>query len=280
MFEGPFSESIVKRAKERGLVDINLHQLRDYATDKHKTVDDTPCGGGPGMVIKVDVVDRAIEYIKNNSTDLRNAAKACKISTVASAFEPAGKKKAPRNFVSRAKHFVAENEALGNQRIIMLSASGERFTQKKAIELSKYDNIILLCGHYEGFDQRVHDHLVDEEISIGDYVLTGGEIPAMVLVDTITRMIPGVLKEESILNESFMDQDTRYKIYDCRQARQDTNKSQISNNNSTIQQRNNNCFDYPVYTRPIEYKGWRVPGMLLSGDHKAIEKWRSSSKKL
>jgi tRNA (guanine37-N1)-methyltransferase len=265
MFEGPFSESIIKRAQERGLVDINLHQLRDYATDKHKTVDDTPCGGGPGMVIKVDVVDRAIEYIKNNSIELRNAAKACKISTVASAFEPAGKKKAPRNFVSRAKHFVAENEALGNQRIIMLSASGERFTQKKAIELSKYDNIILLCGHYEGFDQRVHNHLVDEEISIGDYVLTGGEIPAMVLVDTITRMIPGVIKEESILNESFMPKEKDF-------------KTEGPKNQETVNPKLK-TYDYPVYTRPIEYKRWRVPEVLLSGDHKAIETWRENISK-
>jgi tRNA (guanine37-N1)-methyltransferase len=147
----------------------------------------------------------------------------------------------------------------------MLSASGERFTQNKAIELSKYDNIILLCGHYEGFDQRVHDHLVDEEISIGDYVLTGGEIPAMVLVDTITRMIPGVLKEESILNESFMPRK--------KDLRTEEPKNQETVNPEL------KTYDYPVYTRPIEYKGWRVPEVLLSGDHKAIKTWRENISK-
>ena len=223
MFEGPFSESIIKRAQERGLVDINLHQLRDYATDKHKTVDDTPCGGGPGMVIKVDVIDKAISKIKDQRSKIKNS------------------------------------------RVILLAPSGERFTQKKAIELSKYDNIILLCGHYEGFDQRVHDHLVDEEISIGDYVLTGGEIPAMVLVDTITRMIPGVLKEESILNESFMPREKDLRTEEPK--KQETVNPKLK------------TYDYPVYTRPIEYKGWSVPEVLLSGDHKAIETWRENISK-
>ncbi|OQB06423.1 MAG: tRNA (guanine-N(1)-)-methyltransferase [bacterium ADurb.Bin212] len=247
MFDGPFSESIIKRAKNKGLIEINLHQLRDYATDKHKTVDDTPCGGGPGMVIKVDVVDKAIGDIIKQSHMAKDETRTCEISTVASAFEAEGKKKAPRNFASQAK----QKKATTKSKIIMLSASGKKFTQQKAIELSKYENIILLCGHYEGFDQRIHDHLVDEEISIGDYVLTGGEIPAMVLVDTISRMIPGVIKEESIMNESFMNLSPET----CR-LKPD--------------------YDYPVYTRPIEYKGWRVPEVLLSGDHKAIEGWRNN----
>ena len=206
MFDGPFSESIIKRAKNNDLIDIKLHQLRDYATDKHKTVDDTPCGGGPGMVLKVDVVDSALSNIKNKINNQNN------------------------------------------NRIVLLSPKGERFTQQKAIELSKYDNIVLLCGHYEGFDQRVHDYLVDEEMSIGNYVLTGGEIPAMVIVDAVTRMIPGVIKEESALNESFMP-----------------NRSQKPLENN---------YDYPVYTRPVEYKGWKVPEVLQSGNHAGIDKWR------
>ena len=206
MFDGPFSESIIKRAKNNDLIDIKLHQLRDYATDKHKTVDDTPCGGGPGMVLKVDVVDSALSNIKNKINNQNN------------------------------------------NRIVLLSPKGERFTQQKAIELSKYDNIVLLCGHYEGFDQRVHDYLVDEEISIGNYVLTGGEIPAMVIIDAVTRMIPGVIKEESALNESFMP-----------------NRSQKPLENN---------YDYPVYTRPVEYKGWKVPEVLQSGNHAGIDKWR------
>lgn len=225
MFNGPFSESIIKRAKNQGLIDINLHQLRDYATDKHKTVDDTPCGGGPGMVLKIDVVDLAISSVKNKLPDSRN------------------------------------------NRIIMLSPKGERFTQQKAMELAKYDNIVLLCGHYEGFDQRVHDHLIDEEISIGDYVLTGGEIPAMVLVDAITRMVPGVIKEESIINESFMPQSTELRIKNYELS----NERPLNDNPQPA------TYDYPVYTRPVEYKGWKVPEVLLSGNHIEIEKWRHSS---
>ena len=226
MFKGPFSESIIKRAKDKKIINIDIHQLRDFAYDKHQKVDDTPCGGGPGMVLKVDVVDRALAQVKSK------------------------KRK-------------------GKSRIVMLSASGQKFTQAKAIEMSKYDNIVLLCGHYEGFDQRVHDHLVDEEISIGDYVLTGGEIPAMVLVDAITRMIPGTIKEESIMSESFMPTDNE---------EHDTHGfiSQKGHRNklpSTDYPLPTN-YDYPVYTRPNKYKGWEVPEILLSGDHKKIDEWR------
>lgn len=206
MFGGFLSESIIKRAIESGKIDVNLHQLRDFATDKHKTVDDTPCGGGAGMVIKVNIVDLAI----SKSLPCWQAGK-CQI---------------PNKEKSRT---------------ILLTPTGKRFDQRKAIELSKYENIILVCGHYEGFDQRVHDHLVDEELSIGDFVLTGGELPAMVVIDAVSRMIPGVINEESAKNESFMN---------CKKL------------------------DYPVYTRPIEYKGWRVPEVLLSGDHKKVEEWR------
>lgn len=207
MFDSPFAESIISRAKKDGKIEIQAHQLRDYALDKHHTTDDTPYGGGPGMVLKVDVVDRAIEATKKSKPKTQK------------------------------------------RRIVMLSASGERFTQAKAIELSQYENIILLCGHYEGFDHRIHEHLIDEEISIGDYVLTGGEIPAMVVIDTVTRMIPGVIKEESIINESFMNLSP-----EACQSKPD--------------------LDYPVYTRPVEYKGWRVPEELRSGNHAEIDKWR------
>ncbi len=203
MFKSPFEESIISRAKKDKLIEIQTHQLRDSAVDKHKTVDDTPCGGGPGMVLKVDVMDRAISKVKDNI---------------------------PKNKTTRT---------------ILLTPKGEKFTQKKAIELSKYDNLILVCGHYEGFDQRIHEQLVDENISIGDYVLTGGEIPAMVLVDAITRMIPGTIKKESVESESHMPG-------------------------------NDNDLDYPVYTRPIEYSDWKVPEELLSGDHKKIDEWRKN----
>jgi len=232
MFSGPLTESILKRAQEKGLIDIELHQLRDFATDKHKTVDDTPCGGGAGMVLKIDVVDNAISKLK------------------------------------------IKNKKLKKKKIVLLAPSGQKFTQQKAIELSKYDNIILICGHYEGFDQRIHEHLVDEEISIGDYVLTGGELPAMVMIDAISRMVQGVIKEESAMNESFII-NPKSEILNPKQI-----QNSKSLNNTTIQQFNNNSFDYPVYTRPIEYKGWKVPEVLLSGDHKKISEWRQDYWKL
>lgn len=205
MFVGPLSESILKRAQGNGLIEINLIQLRDFATDKHKTVDDTPYGGGAGMVLKVDVMDKAILKIKNPCL--------------------AGRQEKSKKNVCRT---------------ILLTPTGKKFDQQKAIELSKYDNLILIAGHYEGFDQRIHDNLVDEEISIGDYVLTGGELPAMVMIDAISRMIPRVIKEESAKNESHMGDG----------------------------------LDYPVYTRPVEYNGWSVPEVLQNGNHAEIEKWR------
>lgn len=232
MFSGPLSESILKRAQKKGLIKINLHQLRDYANDKHKTVDDTPCGGGAGMILKIDVVDNAISNIK------------CLISNVK------------------------------NSRTILLAPTGKKFDQAKAIEFSKYENIILVCGHYEGFDNRIHEHLVDEEISIGDYVLTGGELPAMVMIDAISRMISGVIKEESAMNESFM----------ADHKSQSPNHKQIQNSKNPKAKKLQATsyklsYDYPVYTRPIEYKGWKVPEVLLSGNHQAIKKWRQENTK-
>lgn len=200
MFIGPLSESIIKRAKEKGLIDINLHQLRNFGRGKHKNVDDTPCGGGKGMVIQVDVVDAAITSIKNK-----------------------------------------------NSRIILLSPGGKTFNQDDAKRLTGYDGITLICGHYEGFDERVRD-LVDEEISIGDYVLTGGEIPAMAIVDSVSRLVPGVLSEDSPDCESFMEKDAD----------------------------GNYLIEYPQYTRPIDYKGKKVPDVLMSGNHAEIDKWRRS----
>ncbi len=199
MFKGPFAESIVKRAKEKGLVEIKIHNLRDWATDKHKTVDDRPYGGGAGMVIRVDVVDRALR-------SLRNKAQTAK------------------------------------WRVILLTPRGKVFDQQRAQKLSKFEHLILIAGHYEGFDARVHKYLVDEKISIGNYVLTGGELPAMILVDSIVRLLPGVLgAEESVVDETH------------------TKPGYIK---------------YPVYTRPENFKGWKVPEVLLSGNHREIEKWR------
>ncbi len=200
MFEGPFDESIIKRARDKNLVQVQVHDLRKWAKDKRKTVDDRPYGGGIGMIMRVDIIDSALQEIKSQST--------------------------------------INHKPL----IIFLDATGKTFNQQKARDLSKIDHLIIIAGHYEGVDHRIHEHLVDEVISIGDYVLTGGEIPAMVLTDSIVRLIPGVLeKEEAIQIESFSEPGVK---------------------------------EFPQYTRPEEYKGWKVPDVLLSGNHKEIKEWR------
>lgn len=195
MFEGPFAESILRRAQDKSLVKIQIHDLRKWGlTDRH-TVDDRPYGGGTGMLLRVDVVDAAISKLKTP-----------------------------------------------NSKVILLDATGERYTQQKAKELAKAEHLILIAGHYEGVDHRVHKHLVNEVISIGDYVLTGGEIPAMVLTDSIVRLVPGVItKEEATIIESFSEPGK---------------------------------IEFPQYTRPEKYRGWKVPQVLLSGNHKEITTWR------
>lgn len=208
MFKGPFDESILKRAQDKSLVKIEIHDLRKWTTDKHMTVDDRPYGGGTGMIIKVDVVDRAIQEIKNQMSKIKNTSQKSKI--------------------------------------ILLTPQGKVFKQDMAKEFAKLEHLILIAGHYEGFDERIREHLVDEEISIGDYILTGGEIPAMVLTDTVVRLIPGVLvKEDAAKHESF----------------------------------ENELLEYPQYTRPDEYKGWKVPEILKSGNHKEIEEWKAKKSK-
>src|SRR3972149_11331856 len=193
MFSGPFDESIVKRAQDKGLLDIQIHDLRDYGEGERRSVDDRPYGGGIGMILRVDIIDSALSKLRNKES-----------------------------------------------RVVLLDAGGEKFTQKKAVELSKGKHLILIAGHYEGVDARVHEHLVDEILSIGDYVLTGGEIPAMVVTDAIVRLIPGVLeKKEATTLESFSE----------------------------------GTLEYPQYTRPEEFQGWKVPEVLLSGNHKEIEGW-------
>ncbi len=206
MFDGPFKESIVKRAQDTDMVSIALHNLRDWSTDSYRSVDDRPFGGGAGMVMRVDIIDKAV-------TDLK------------------------------AKSHKKDSK------VLLLDTKGTLYNQGKALEYSTLDHIILIAGHYEGIDHRVHDYIADEVVSIGPYVLTGGEIPAMVLVDSIVRLLPGVVNPASLLEESYnLPAETA-------------------------------CTDeltteYPQYTRPAEYKGWKVPEVLLSGNHKEIEKWR------
>jgi len=195
MFTGPFNESIIKRAVERGLVKISIYNIRDYTSDKHHVVDDYSYGGGPGMVLKPEPIFEAVETVR-------------------------GERNVP---------------------VILLTPQGRLFDQRKATEIAAYDEVILLCGHYEGIDERVREHLAADEISIGDYVLSGGELAAMVVVDAAARQIHGVLgSEESAGEDSYAT----------------------------------GLLEYPQYTRPQDFRGWEVPEILLSGNHAEIARWR------
>ncbi len=192
MFQGVFTSSIIKRAIDKKKVEIKLHNFREYSHLSNQQVDDTPYGGGPGMVLRPEPLVEAILALRRKNT-----------------------------------------------KVILMCPQGVPYKEKKALDLSLEKHLILVCGHYEGYDERIRN-FVDEEISIGDYILTGGEIPAMVLVDSIVRLLPGVIKEESFLKDSFSDA----------------------------------LLDYPMYTKPREYRHLKVPEVLLSGDHAKIKKWR------
>ncbi len=198
LLAGPLTESILKQAQEKRLAEVFVHDLRDYTDDKHRTIDDTPYGGGAGMVLKPEPIFQCIEALKAER-----------------AYED----------------------------VVFLTPQGERFNQQVAIELSVKNNLILLCGHYKGIDERVREALVTRELSIGDYVLTGGELPALVVVDAVVRLIPGVLGDaESALEDSFQQ----------------------------------DLLDHPHYTRPAEYRGMKVPEVLLTGHHADVRKWREA----
>lgn len=196
MIEGAVNCSILKRAQDKGLVQIVLHNLRDYSTDKHRRVDDYPFGGEAGMVMQIEPIDNAISFLKEQRT---------------------------------------------YDEIIFTTPDGKKFDQKMANSMSLLDNIIILCGHYKGIDYRIREHLITKEISVGDFVLTGGELAAAMIADAIVRVIPGAIgDEQSALSDSFQD----------------------------------NLLAPPVYSRPAEYKGWKVPDVLLSGHQAKIEEWR------
>ena len=200
MFAGPLDESIIKRAREAGRLDLAIHNLRDYAHDRHKTVDDRPFGGGPGMLLKPEPIFEAVEELARENT-----------------------------------------------RVILLSPAGRPFSQAIARELAAREHLLLVSGHYEGFDERVREQLADDELSIGDYVLTNGALPVMVIVDAVTRLLPGVLgDEESAQEESF----------------------------------SHGLLEYPQYTRPAEFRGMKVPEVLLSGNHAEIARWRAEQARL
>jgi tRNA (guanine37-N1)-methyltransferase len=199
MFSGPLSESLIKKAQEKNLVEIKIEDIRDFAEDKHQTVDDTPFGGGSGMVMRLEPLCKALESIWDKSEDKKQTS------------------------------------------LILTTPQGERFSQEKAKELSLKDHLVVICGHYKGVDERLGNLYPLEEISIGDYVLTGGEIPALIILDTVVRLIPGVLGDfESAQADSFYD----------------------------------GILGPPQYTRPAEFKGLKVPEVLLSGDHEKIRLWR------
>jgi tRNA (guanine37-N1)-methyltransferase len=200
MFAGPLDESIIKRAREAGRLDLAIHNLRDYAHDRHKTVDDRPFGGGPGMLLKPEPIFEAVESLVREGT-----------------------------------------------RVILLSPAGRPFNQAIAAELAGLEHMLMVSGHYEGFDERVREQLADDELSIGDYVLTNGALPVMVIIDSVTRLLPGVLgDEDSARYDSFSE----------------------------------GLLEYPQYTRPAEFRGMKVPEVLLSGNHAEIARWRAEQARL
>ena len=200
MFSGPLDESIVKRAREAGLLTLGIHNLRDWTHDKHKTVDDRPFGGGPGMLLKPEPIFEAVEQLSGEKT-----------------------------------------------KVVLLCPQGRRFDQSVARELAQVEHLLLICGSYEGFDERIREALADDELSIGDFVLTNGALPAMVIVDAVTRLLPGVLgDDDSARDESFSD----------------------------------GMLEYPHYTRPAEFRGMKIPDVLLSGNHAEIAKWREQQARI
>jgi len=199
MFAGPLDESIIKRARQAGLLELQLHQLRDWTHDRHKTVDDRPFGGGPGMLLKPEPIFEAVESLRREKT-----------------------------------------------RVVLMAPAGRRFDQAIARELAQQEHLLIVTGHYEGFDERIREGLADDELSIGDYVLTNGALPAMVVIDTVTRLLPGVLGDDaSSLEESF----------------------------------SHGLLEYPQWTRPAEFRGMKVPDVLVSGNHAEIAKWRAEQAK-
>src|SRR2546421_2659163 len=199
-FKGPFDFGIIRRGREKGLISIRVHDLRDFTLDRHRTVDDRPFGGGEGMVFKPEPIFKSVEAARQTE----------------------------------------------QAEVVVLSAAGRRFNQAEALRLAKAEQIILVCGRYEGIDERVVEHLATAEVSIGDFIVSGGEIAAAVIVDAVTRYVPGVVgKEESILRDSFSDPAAESQLV-----------------------------EHPHYTRPVEFRGWKVPEVLISGDHEAVREWR------
>jgi len=230
-FAGPLQHGIVRRATEAGIVQIHVQDLREFTKDRHRTVDDRPFGGGEGMVLKPEPLFEAVEKLLGHG-------------------------------VGEAEHrvFPARGTA-----ILLMSAAGRLFTQATARRYAKLDRLILLCGRYEGVDERVPEYLATEEICVGDYVLSGGELPAAIVIDAVTRLLPGAVgNEASTQNESFSDADDSEERVELRVD--DAGQSTAGSRQVLL--------DYPHYTRPAEYRGWKVPEVLISGNHAEVAKWR------
>jgi tRNA (guanine37-N1)-methyltransferase len=239
-FEGPLDHGIVRRAREGGLVEIAVRDLREFTHDRHRTVDDRPFGGGEGMVLKPEPLFECVELLLGAS--------------VGGAAEP--------------------RPIPANTAVVLLSAAGKLFRQETARRYAQLDRVILLCGRYEGVDERVAEHLATEEVSIGDYVLSGGELPAAIVVDAVTRLLPGALGNvASAERESFSESPLEQEIAEYRRDVSAAPAKRISAMLESLQL-SRGLLDYPHYTRPAEYRGWVVPEVLLSGNHAEVEKWR------
>lgn len=228
MFTGPLNESILKRAQQAGVITVRLHNIRDYATDRHRTTDDTPYGGGAGMVMKAEPLAAAIRAVLS--------ADACSVPTGRSDEHD----HSPSSDAARSGLSSPAGSAALVPPVILMSPAGQLFTQAIAAELAQEQRLVLVCGHYEGIDERLRRQCISRELSIGDYVLTGGELAAMVIVDAVARLVPGVLAAESIIEESHSD----------------------------------GLLEYPHYTRPAVWEGQAVPAVLLSGHHGEVARWR------
>jgi len=238
-FTGPLDYGILRRARETGIVEVNVQDLREFTKDRHRTVDDRPFGGGEGMVLKPEPLFEAVEHLLGaqvgDATDKREL--------------PAG------------------------TAIVLLSASGTRFDQETARRFAKLQRIILICGRYEGVDERVAEHLATDEISIGDFVLSGGELPAMLIVDAVARLLPGSLgNEASSQNESFSASTDVQETYEVDTSGRSPVKTPTLNSSEPTLR-----LDFPHYTRPAEYRGWKVPDVLIGGNHAEVATWRRAS---
>jgi tRNA (guanine37-N1)-methyltransferase len=240
-FAGPLEHGIVRRACEAGLIEVRVQDLREFTKDRHKTVDDRPFGGGEGMVMKPEPLFEAVEALLGRG--------------VGDATEPAARE--------------------SNAAIVLLSAAGNRFTQERARRYAELERIIFICGRYEGVDERVAEHLATEEISIGDFVLSGGELPAMLVVDAVTRLLPGALgNEASAQNESFADDGLGQRLNEFRRSTASLAAVAYAKKFYETLDVRQGLLDYPHYTRPAEYRGWTVPEVLVGGNHEEIRKWR------